>query len=132
MPTISSHARAAYLALRAGVAFAFIYPPIAALTGDPYSWIGYFPGFTRGYVDELVMLHTFGVIEVVIALWILSGYKIFIPSLVATAMLLGIVVFNLSQFEILFRDLSIAAVTLALALMNLPARPPLAKQGSEV
>lgn len=120
MPGITNHARTAYLLLRVGAAFAFLYPPVAALVGDPYSWIGYFPSFTRGYMDEMLMLHLFGVIEVVIGLWILLGIRIFIPSLLATAMLLAIVVFNLPQFDVLFRDLSIAALTLSLTLMHWP------------
>lgn len=119
---ISDAARTAYLLLRLGAAFAFLYPPIAAIFGDPYTWIGYFPAFTRGYVDEIIMLHAFGVVEIIIGLWILSGYKIFIPAMLATAMLVGIVVFNLSQFDVVFRDLCIAAMTLALAVKNLPIR----------
>lgn len=120
MGEVSPYARTAYLLLRVGAAFAFIYPPISALVGDPYTWIGYFPPFTRGFIDEVVMLHMFGVVEVGIGLWILSGYKIFVPALLATALLLGIVVFNPSEFPILFRDLSIAALTFALALMHAP------------
>ena len=104
------------LLLRLGVAFAFLYPPIAALS-DPMSWIGYFPPFILDLpLDPLVILHGFGVIEVIIALWILSGWKIFLPSLAATVMLLAIVVWNLNQFDVLFRDLSLAAMSLALAL----------------
>jgi hypothetical protein len=110
-------ARFSYLLLRLGAAFAFLYPPINALF-EPYSWIGYFPDFTRGYVDEMLMLHTFGVIEMIIALWILSGWNIFWPSIAATAMLVGIVVFNPGEFPILFRDLSIAALTFSLAIIN--------------
>lgn len=119
---ISAQARTAYLLLRVGAAFAFLYPPLAAIFGDPYSWIGYFPSFTRGFVDEMVLLHLFGAVEILIGLWILSGYKIFVPSLLATAMLLGIVAFNFYDFQILFRDLSIAAMTLALAVMHMPHR----------
>ncbi len=119
---IAPQARTAYLLLRVGAALAFLYPPFAALTGDPYSWLGYFPAFVQGFVPDLVLLHAFGVVEVVIGLWILSGYKIFIPSLVATAMLLGIVFFNLPQFEVLFRDVSIACLTFALALINFPQK----------
>lgn len=124
MPGISSQARTAYLLLRVGAAFAFLYPPVAALFGDPYTWIGYFPSFTRGYMDEVVMLHLFGAVEVLIGLWILSGVRIFIPCILATLMLVAIVIFNASQFDILFRDLSIAALTLSLALMHRPARAP--------
>jgi uncharacterized membrane protein YphA (DoxX/SURF4 family) len=119
---ITHQARTAYLALRIGAAFAFLYPPFSAFFGDPYTWFGYFPAFLQGYVPDMVLLHLFGVVEIIIGLWILSGYKIFIPALGATAMLLGIVAFNFSQFDVLFRDLSIAALTFALALMHMPER----------
>ena len=110
---------AAKIILRVGVAFAFLYPPINAIF-DPNDWIGYFPAFMHGYVPDLVLLHGFGVIEIVIALWILSGKYIFWPSLAATAMLLAIVLFNTGDFIVVFRDLSIAAAALSLALMNMP------------
>ncbi len=109
--------KVAHLTLRIGTAFAFLYPPINALS-DPYAWIGYFPPFVQGYVPDDVLLYTFGVIEVVIALWILSGWRIFWPSVAATAMLLGIVVFNPTNFQVLFRDLSIAAIPFALAMIS--------------
>ena len=110
--------------MRAGVAFSFLYPPVNALS-DPNSWIGYFPQFVRELnasigLSDLTLLHAFGVFEVLLALWILSGWKIFWPSLAAVGMFLGIVVFNTSQFTVLFRDLSIAAAALALALVHLP------------
>ena len=101
--------------LRAGVAFAFLYPPIDALF-DPYTWIGYLPHAVRGFVPDLVLLHSFGVLEVGIAFWILSGKKIFLPSLLATAILLVIVGLNLQDFQIIFRDVSIAAISAALAV----------------
>ena len=117
---IAHQARTAYLLLRIGAALAFLYPPFSALTGDPYTWFGYFPPFVQGYLPDLVLLHAFGAVEIIIGLWILSGYKIFIPAMLATAMLLGIVAFNLSQFDVLFRDVTIACLTFALALMHWP------------
>ncbi|MBI2612619.1 hypothetical protein HYW59_02290 [Candidatus Kaiserbacteria bacterium] len=109
--------KVAHLLLRAGVAFAFLYPPLNALV-DPNSWIGYFPAFVKGYVPDAILLHAFGVVEVGIALWILSGWRIFWPSLIAAAMLLGIVMFNPSNFQVLFRDISIAAMALALVMLS--------------
>lgn len=103
------------LLLRIGVAFAFLYPPIDALS-NPDSWIGYFPKFMHGLAPDAVLLHGFGIVEVVIALWILSGRKIFWPSLVAAIMIVSIVLFNLNNLEVLFRDLSIAMMALALAV----------------
>ncbi len=109
--------RIVHIALRIGVAFAFLYPPLNALV-DPYAWIGYFPPFVNGFIPDPVLLHVFGIIEVVIALWILSGWRIFWPSTLAVLMLVGIVVFNPTNFQVLFRDLSIAAMSFALAVIS--------------
>lgn len=107
---------ASHLILRLGVAFAFLYPPYAALM-DPQSWLGYFPSFVRSVpIDPLILLHSFGVIEVLIALWLISGWRIATPAILATLMLLGIVLFNWNQLDVLFRDLAIAAAALALAV----------------
>lgn len=100
--------------LRLAVAFAFLYPPVSAI-GDPYAWVGYFPAFVRDVGHELVILHAFGVVEVAIGLWILSGWRILYPSLAAATMLALIVAFNLGDFQVLFRDISIALAALALA-----------------
>lgn len=108
------------LLLRLSVAFAFIYPPLAAIR-DPYAWLGYFPTFLPA--TEL-MLHSFGVIEIALALWILIGKRIAIPSVVAGLLLLSIVIANPLQFDILFRDVSIALACFALAGLHLNTRPP--------
>jgi uncharacterized membrane protein YphA (DoxX/SURF4 family) len=105
------------LVLRIGVAFAFLYPAISAIF-DPFSWLGYFPPFTRGIVPDMVLLHSFGAVEVIIALWILSGRRIFLPSAAATLMLLGIVTIDYTEFQVVFRDLAIAAASLALAIRS--------------
>lgn len=102
------------LILRVGLAFAFLYPPVAAYF-DPFAWIGYFPDFLRELVNnDALLLHSFGVIEVVVALWILSGVRIFLPSLAAALMLLGIIIFDFSQMDVIFRDVSILAMAIAL------------------
>ena len=109
--------KSALLVLRVGVAFAFLFPALNALV-DPFAWIGYFPPFTRGIVSDTLLLHVFGAVEILLALWVLSGWRIFWPSAAMTAMLLGIVVFNPNEFQILFRDLSIAAMSFALAMVS--------------
>ena len=114
--------RTADLLLRLGVAFSFLFPPINAFI-YPHDWVGYFPVFLRDLVvPEMVLLHVFGAVEIVIGLWILSGKRIFVPSLVATATLLGIVLVNIGDFQVLFRDLSIATAALALAVLNRPKK----------
>lgn len=102
--------------LRIGAAFAFLYPAYAAFI-DPVSWAAYFPSFVRSLpVHETVVLQGFGLIEIVLALWVLWGRRIRIPASLMTFTLLAIVAVNLSQFDVVFRDISIACLTLALAL----------------
>lgn len=107
--------RRAHIALRVGVAFAFLYPPVAAVF-DPVSWFAYFPRFLRALpIDSLVLLHGFGAIEIALALWVLSGKNIRPPAILMTLMLIAIVAFNWTLADVVFRDLSIATTTLALA-----------------
>jgi uncharacterized membrane protein YphA (DoxX/SURF4 family) len=108
------------LVLRASLAFAFLYPPLDALR-DPDTWLGYFPGYLHGIVPDPMLLHGFGLIEVVIALWVLSGWKILLPSLGALAILLAIVFTHPHGFDTLFRDLSIAGIALSLAITRASA-----------
>lgn len=108
------HESLAHLLLRIGSAIAFLYPPIAAIS-DPVSWEGYFPHFVRALpVDTLVLLHGFGLIEAVLAVWILSGWKIRMPAALASLILLAILIFDFADIAVLFRDASILCMTLAL------------------
>lgn len=113
----TASARASQILLRIGIAISFLYPPFDGLT-EPEAWIGYFPAFiTKLPIDSLTLLHGFEIIEVILALWILSGWKIKFPSIIAALMLIAIVAFNLNQFSILFRDVTIALAALALAFL---------------
>jgi hypothetical protein len=114
--------------LRVGLAFAFLFPAADAIV-DPYSWLGYFPTFVlqlahAANVPDLLLLHSFGALEVVIALWLLSGWRLLWPSCLALAMLLAIVLLDSpgGQLEVLFRDISIAAIALALAVAHFEDR----------
>ena len=100
--------------MRVGVGFAFIYPATSAYL-NPNDWIDFFPSFLTAQVPPQTLLLVWGAFEIVIALWILSGKKIFIPSALAALALLGVVFFNLSVFDIVFRDLAIACMAAALA-----------------
>ncbi|MCH8050382.1 hypothetical protein IIB51_03230 [Patescibacteria group bacterium] len=108
------------LLLRLGVAFAFIYPAVSAFF-NPFAWVGYFPLFLGDYVSLGFALYFVGLFEIAIAFWILFGKNIFVPSTLATIFLIAIVAFNWSQMDVLFRDLPIAAMSLALALKYRPA-----------
>lgn len=105
--------------MRIAVAFAFLYPAAAAWT-EPDSWIGYFPGFLLTLVgtNAELLLHTWGVLEVALALWVLFGVRVYIPSVLMALALFAVVITNPGQFPILFRDIPIALAALSLALVN--------------
>jgi len=106
--------------LRIGLAFAFLYPAIAAFI-EPVAWIGYFPQFVKDVIpNEALLLNLFGFTEVVIALWLLWGKYVFYPSVIAAVVLVTIVIFNWGGLDVVFRDLSIAAMAVALAVLHKP------------
>jgi len=107
------------LLMRVAVAFAFIYPAISAWF-DPDSWIGYFPGFVLDLAGSNTefLLHGWGLLEIALALWVLFGVRVYIPSTIMAVALIAVVIANPGQFPILFRDISIALAALSLALVN--------------
>ena len=112
--------RTSNLILRMGVAFALLYPSLDAIK-NPESWLGYVPQFVLQAVhtiglSDLAFLHLFGVLEFVLALWILSGRRLLWPTATAAFILIAIVLANLTQFEVLFRDVAIAAAAASLAI----------------
>ena len=107
-----------FLLLRIGVAFVFLYPPIAAI-GSPLEWNSYMPDFLSLFpVKQFVLLHIAGVVEIIIALWILSGRQIFVPSVVASLFLFVFTIANLDQFEIVFRNIAILTMTVSLSIWS--------------
>lgn len=109
------------LLLRASLAFSFIYPPVAAWI-KPYDWVGYIPTMLQDIVapHTMLFLHGIGVLEILLALWIMFGKRIFAPSIVAGAFLVAIVIMNPTQFDILFRDVSLVGIALALMYLHRP------------
>lgn len=117
--------------LRVGIAGSFLYPPIAALF-SPFNWVGYFPAFLTQLVgDEMVLLHVFGAIEVFIAVWLLSTWRVHWAAVVSAVLLFGIVIFNFASLDVLFRDISLALAALALAALTWPRTTSAPVEASE-
>lgn len=111
----------ASIILRLGVAFAFIYAAVAGFV-DSESWIGWFPKSVQDMLPAETLLLIWGIVEIILGLWILSGKKIFVPSLVASLSLAGLILTNLGAMDIIFRDVTILAATVALAIEHLPSK----------
>ncbi len=106
------------LLLRLALAFAFLYPAYG-FWSDPNPWVGYIPAFARDIgLSQGVLLMLIAGFHLVLAFWILSGWRIFFPSIIAAVFLGAVVYFNLNQLDIFFRDISLALAALALAFSN--------------
>jgi len=101
--------------LRAGIAFSLFYAAIASFI-TPLNWIGYFPPFLKDYIPQEIVLSVFSIYEMLLGAWILSGWKTFYAALLAASTMLGIIIFNIAIFDVVFRDVTILFASLALAL----------------
>lgn len=107
------------LFLRLGLAFSFLYAAISGFI-TPESWIGFFPVWMRDlapFSDEL-LLHIFSSFEILLSLFILFQKKPFIASIVGAIALFGIVVVNLGALDIVFRDIGLFFMAIALAVLS--------------
>jgi uncharacterized membrane protein YphA (DoxX/SURF4 family) len=101
------------LLLRASLALAFGYAAISSFQ-NPADWLGYLPSFIRESENAETLLHVFSVLEMALAVWLLSGKMVRLAALAAFAMLAGVVVSNISLFSITFRDMALMLTALAL------------------
>lgn len=104
--------------LRVGVSFTFLYAAYSGLT-QPSLWVGYIPDSPIP-IDASVLLQIWGAFEAIFALWLLSGWRIYVPAAVLALATVLLMVFNLSQFSVLFRDVTIIFASIALVVLHYP------------
>ncbi|HVX24394.1 MAG TPA: DoxX family membrane protein [Candidatus Saccharimonadales bacterium] len=102
------------LLLRFGLAFVFAYAAIGSLM-HPSVWIGYLPSFLLHMQHAGSLLKLFAIYEIILALWLLSGWWVRYAALLTTASLLGIVLAQPADLMITFRDVGLMFMALALA-----------------
>lgn len=105
------------LFLRLGLSIAFGYAGIGSLL-QPEVWIGYLPLFVSNLSFAPAILTIFSVFELSLVAWLLSGWKTKYAAALAGFMLAGIVVTNISDFTIVFRDLALVFSAIALFLLT--------------
>jgi uncharacterized membrane protein YphA (DoxX/SURF4 family) len=99
--------------LRAGLAFVFAYAAYESFM-TPDAFFRYIPDFMQSLIPTNIFLPLFGTAEIILVVWLLSDWKVKYASLIAFALMLGIVFFNFEYFNILFRNVAIASAALAL------------------
>ncbi|RJQ13566.1 DoxX family membrane protein [Candidatus Parcubacteria bacterium] len=100
------------LLLRLALAFVFLYAGVAILL-NPQNWIGFIPDWAVPFGDKTSALKIHGLADIVLGLWILSGWRLKISSAMAFLMLLGILIAS-GLDEITFRDVGLALAALGL------------------
>ena len=103
--------------LRTGIALVFLYAAIAAFL-NPLAWVGFFPVWLTAIFPGMVLLTLWSVYEIILALWLFSGWKTFFSGFAASVTLLLIIIPNLGALDIIFRDIAILCAALALLLLS--------------
>ena len=99
--------------LRLGLTVVLFYAAIASLL-LPQNWIGFLPSFIR----TPFMLTLFSIYEIILGLWLLSNKKTFYASVVAALTMFSIVVINITMLDLVFRDIAIFFMAVALAVLS--------------
>ena len=111
----------AHILLRIGLAGTLAYAAIASFL-TPTSWIGFFPAFlinlSSPFLSQEVLLGIFSVFELLLAAWLLSGFKPFLAGISAAALFGGIFFVNLGALDLVFRDGGLFFAALALAILR--------------
>ncbi len=103
--------------LRLGIAAVFLYAAIASFL-TPNNWIGFLPVWLRNIIPGMILLSIFSVYEIILSIWLLSGKKIYYASILSAITLSLIIVTNISQLDILFRDIAILFSAVALIFLS--------------
>lgn len=101
--------------LRISIAFTLLYAGISGFI-TPSSWVGFLPSFATNILHAETILIIFGVIEILVALGLLLMKNPFYPAILSALLVSGIIVFNIPQLSILFRDVPIVLMSIALAI----------------
>ncbi len=103
--------------LRVGLALVFLYAAIASFL-NPGAWEAYIPSWIEVVVPISFFLMGFSLYQVGLALWLLSGKYTFYAAVLAAVTLLGIIVPNIGDLDVIFRDVAIFFGAVALALLT--------------
>ena len=103
--------------LRVGLAAVFLFAAIDSFL-NPTSWIGYLPFFLRNSNFGQIILFIFSAYEILLSLWLLCNKYIFYAASLASLTLFAILVVNVGQLELLFRDIAIMFMAIALAVLS--------------
>ena len=113
----ADYSRLALFVLRVALAVPFIYAAIAA-TLQPEAWIGFVPFFLRNIFPEALLLGAHSLMNLVLGVWLLSGWRTRYAAVLSALVLLTVIVTNLPSLDIIFRDIGLLLAAVSLALLH--------------
>lgn len=106
------------LLLRISLALVFLYAAINAFQ-QPAAWIGFVPDIATKVATAKTILDILSVIQIGLALVLLSGRYLKYAALFAALMLAGILVTSPGAILITFRDIGLIGASLSLVVIDL-------------
>ncbi len=103
--------------LRAGLAIAFFYAGISSFLNSA-NWIGFIPNFISLIISKEIFLIIFSAYQILLGAGLLFDYKTFTLSILSSITLFLILFVNIMNLEILFRDIAILFMALALVALS--------------
>ncbi|MBI2004425.1 hypothetical protein HYS72_03095 [Candidatus Pacearchaeota archaeon] len=103
--------------LRSGLAIVFFYAGISSFLA-PTNWIGFVPNFIGAVIPKEIFLIVFSTYEILLGIGLLFDYKTFALSILSSATLFLILFGNIMSLELLFRDIAILFMALALIALS--------------
>lgn len=114
---MNSQIKPASKILRLSLGFAFIYAAISHYFA-PDSWLQFYPELMQEIASENWYIWTTSLGELAFGLAIISGRFTHYLAILSALALSAILVFNLDQMFILFRDVSLIGASIALAVLH--------------
>ena len=108
------HGKTVSLLLRIGIAFTFFYAATQTML-HPDDWIWFFPTFLRDLIPHQLLLTGFSLYEILLGILLLTGWQLLYSASLVAVTVLGIILFNLADPDIIFRDVAIFFTAVALA-----------------
>lgn len=102
--------------LRIGLAFVYLYAAIE-IHINPAGFMKYVPSQMSIIPTDLFLL-VFGIFEVLLTLWLLSGKRTEYAGMISFLLMAGIIFPNMAYFDVLFRNVAIAFASLALVALD--------------
>ncbi len=102
--------------LQIGLVAVFLYAGLSQLQ-KPNDWTTYFPSFLASHISLITVVKIVAVYELLLAGWLLTGKYLKLAGILCALTFGGIILFNLHQLLITFRDIGLLFMSLALILL---------------